>query len=180
VVSTLLCPAADLAARHSPGPTVCFSGLVVAPVVDLVAALVVVGKSRRTLALAHDSFAVELFVLGLEAVVLRNCSCRVGQHAAVPAPICLAGHNSRRPTARNRPVHCRNHNTVDRNGRRSPHVVVVVVAAAAAVPAVNVLGRNTAAVVAVGNCRIAVAGMPSRRYRRFKPQMRPMVRLVTI
>lgn len=157
---------------------VCFSGLVVALVVDLVAALVVVGKSRRRLALAHDSFAVELFVLGLEAVVLRSCSCRFGQHAAVPAPICLAGHNSRRPTARNRLVHCRNHNTVDRNGRRSPHVVVV--AAAAAVPAVNVLGRNTAAVVAVGNCRIAVAGMPSRRYRRFKPQMRPMVRRVTI
>jgi hypothetical protein len=180
-VSTPLSLAADLAAHHFRDPMACFSDLVVHSVgdfvVDLVAGLVVVrvavGRSCRMLALARGNSVVELFVLDLEVAVLRSRSCRVVQHAVVFAPICLVGRNSRRHTARSRPGRSYNHNIVGHNGRHSPRVVV-------AVPAVDIPGRNTvaAAVVASGR-RVAVVGMPSRRYRMYKPQTRPIVKPAT-
>jgi hypothetical protein len=46
------------------------------------------------------------------------------------------------------------------------------------VAVVNALGRSIAAGAVADSCRIAVAGMPWRRYRTVKPQSRPMLRLV--
>ena len=160
-VSTLPGPAAGLAAPHFLDPTACF--------LRPVAGLVVVGESHRMLAVAHVDSAVELFGSDPVEAVSRIHSRRCARHAAVSAPICLVGRNIRHSTARNHPGHGHSHSIVGRTGCRSPRAV-------AAVRAEGVLGRSIAAAATGGSRRIAVAGMPWRRYRMFKPQTRPMVR----
>jgi hypothetical protein len=132
----------------------CFWGLVA----GLAAAA---GTGRHRLDLGRGSSVVVLSGPGPVQAGVRKCSHRAGRPAAVSAPICPAGRNIHRRTARSRPGHRRSRSTVaaGRNERRSQP-------AAGAGPAVNIPARSAAAAVAGGSGRIAVAaGRPWRRYR---------------
>jgi hypothetical protein len=94
----------------------CFWGLVAG-----LAAAAAGGTSRHRLGLARGSSVVVLSGPGSVQAGVRKCSHRAGRPAAVSAPICPAGRNIHRRTARSRPGHCRSRSTVaaGRNERRS-------------------------------------------------------------
>lgn len=175
-VSSLLWEVAGVVAPHFRVPRACFLVPVVA------------GVSYHMPAPAHGRAAVAAAVfcpeVGLGAVVavgaaLNAHSCRCTGRTAASAPICPAGRSTHHRIARNLPGRVRSHNTAGRTVHHSLGTVAAVdTVATVAVAAVNVPGRSIAAGAAADSCRIAVAGMPWRRYRTVKPQSCPMLRLV--